>query len=55
MSRAHRILDAGLLYAALALLGFGFPDDQPLGLIDLMYWAIIALLLATQPQGEEKA
>lgn len=54
MSRPQRIAEVVLLYGALLLLAFGFPDDQPFGLRDLMYWGAIVALLATQPQGTEK-
>lgn len=53
MTRAHRIAEAGLLYGALVLLFFGFPDSQPIGLGDLLFGLVIWWLLATQPQGEE--
>lgn len=53
MSRPHRIAEIVLLYGALGLLLFGFPDDQPFGLRDLVYWGAIVMLLATQPQGGE--
>lgn len=53
MTHSHRIVEAGLLYAALALLGFGFPDNKPFGALDLLLWAVIGLLLWSQPQGQE--